>query len=169
MKNIFKLTLIFLLIPQVNFGQISSADMQKAWSNLSASIIRKNHLILQLKTICNDSKYADQNILKNLESNANQFTKHLKSIEIIDKNGIMLANNYNELIINNLNLILKNIENDKKIKNSDAYRDIMIQIEGNENRIMIEKNTYNNLTGESSNLEMKFDSTRQKEVPEVKF
>ncbi len=170
MKNLSKLILLFLLIPQVNFGQTSSAALNEAWSNLSNILIMKNDLIQRLKIICKDSKYVNQEILNKTESNAIEFTKHLKSMNINDKKAIQLANKFNEQITNNLTIVLIAIENDTEIKNSDTSRALLDEIAGTERRIGSDRKIYNNLCIESLNSEMKFDPERQQEnAPEVKF
>jgi hypothetical protein len=86
-----------------------------------------------------------------------------------DKKAIQLAVEYNVNVESNLSLVLISIEQDTILVKSEEILDILTQIEGTENRIAVKKNVYNNLCTQSSNSDMKFDDSKQNEIPKVKF
>jgi hypothetical protein len=169
MKLLPNFILFLLFIPQVYFGQTSSSGLENAWSDLSSTLIRRNDLIQNLNIICKDSKFVNQDSMKSAEFVANQFTKHLKLMSIKDKKAIQLATEYNSNVESNLTLVLISIEEDTILVKSEKLLNVLYQIEGTENRIAVKKNVYNNLCTQSSNSDMKFDDSKQNEIPKVKF
>jgi LemA protein len=153
----------------MSLAQPNKLEIETSWRYLSSTLIKRNDVILKLDNTFQGTKSTYKLQTSSLRKKAVELTKFLNTIKSIDKLSVNKASLLHTEIVEKMNLLLTSIEKDSNIQKDNNLRDLIVQLEGIENRIAVDKERYNTDCNTASKPYLKFDLTTPNNIPEVKF
>lgn len=163
-----KLSTLFLLFTLHSFGQDTTCQINTTWTGLKAQLQRRSDIAVNLTAVLSKTK-ADKEQLNRLKASAIDLFKYIDTLCLRNSMAVSLAETKNNKLTKSLASTLIEAENDKKIIASQAFIDIMIQLEGCENRIALAKQDYNNACKVCNRTDLLFKEEQIKKAEEIKF
>ena len=163
----FKLS-FFLLVASHSFGQDTTCHINASWTGLKTQLQRRSDIAVNLTVVLSRSK-AENKQLNNFKASAIDLSKFIDTFYLKDSVTVSLAAIKNEKLTESLARTLITTENDKKIRSDTAFIDLLMQLEGCENRIALAKQDYNNACKMCHRTDLQFRVGQTNRAAEVKF
>ena len=163
-----KLSSLFLLFALHSFGQDTTCQINTSWTGLKKQLQRRSDIAVNLTAVLSKTK-EDKEQLNSLKASAIDLFKYVDTLCLRNSMAISLAETKNNKLTESLASVLIEAENDKIIRTSQAFIDIMIQLEGCENRIALAEQDYNNACKTRNRTDLLFKEEKIKKAEEIKF
>jgi len=141
MTSYFKIAIatlfIFICIHQTSFGQDTSKAFNESWQTLKTQLLRRTNLAKQFAQILSQNKNVDTSFITQLNKNAADISA---TLNINDTLSNIIVNNIHDKN-DSLSMLLKKgfdiLQSDKTFTPTNEFQDVLMQLEGTENRIYI--------------------------------
>jgi LemA protein len=168
MKLTVRLFLFLLFISCSCIGQEAKA-IDDEWLALKIPLQRRTDIVSKVVNTLSKSKEVDKEELAKAKNLAVELYSHIDTLKTIDNLSISLSYKLHTQLTQALARTLVTLERDPKFRNSTPVRDLVVQLEGVENRIMVAKRDFNEACKVIKRPDLYFGSNQQEKVPEVKF
>ena len=157
MKNIFFLSLLFLLIhPSHSFSQAKEFHDTK-WTSLRSALLNRANDIMTFQVALMDSKTIDKKIWAELAKDAVSLSKHLDSVPLINTASMKLTNGLNNKLTFSLGLVIMQLVT-KDQPMLEKLSALTAKLEANEQRLIAEQKIYNAACTESNRPDLLFEN-----------
>jgi len=164
-----KLFFLILFLSQTCLAQHSTKTINDTWKNLKTQLQSRTDLVAGVTNTLTKSKQVDQEELKKAKHIAADLFRHVDTLQTLDSLSVSFANYLNTNLTQALARSLMTLERDRKHRNSVPVRDLLVQLEAIENRIMVAKMDYNHACTETNRPDLFFGSNAKAKAPEIKF
>ncbi|HYF33452.1 MAG TPA: LemA family protein [Chitinophagaceae bacterium] len=154
-----KLISAFVLISISCLGQEVKPGTSE-WLNLKKQLQWRTDVVFNLTKTLANSKEVDKNELQKARDAATKLHKHTDSLQTIDSLSISVAYILHTALTQALSRVLVTLERDPEFKSTVAARDLVAQLEGAENRLLIARREYNKWCAETNRLDLLFGNRR---------
>lgn len=152
MRNILKLaTVLFLATFLSSCGYNNMVGMReqidKAWADVEAQYQRRADLIPNLvSTIKGSSEFEQSTLLGVIEARAKATSVNINADNLTEEN-LQQYEAAQQQLSSSLSKLLVTVERYPDLKSTQAYQDLMVQLEGTENRITKARGDFNQAVG----------------------
>ena len=158
MKLITTFILLYLFSYQTIYGQDTTAQINKAWTNLKTQLQKRAGIISNLTSILSKSTKVDKEQLNNSKLFSIDLFNYVDTLSFKDSLTISLASMKNNKLTQALAKTLATLENNKKFRSDKQLQGLLMQLEGCENRIALAKRDYNSVCEEYGKTNLLFSS-----------
>lgn len=169
MNLTFKLIISFFIFSQTCIAQDTTKAVNDAWANLKTQLQRRTDIVNNIANVLAKSKQVDQMELTKAKGLAVDLFKYTDTLKTLDSLSIFYVNALNTDLTQALARTLVTLERDQKLRSSASVQDLLVQLEGIENRIMVAKMDYNDICSDNNKKELFFGNNTKAKPPEVKF
>jgi hypothetical protein len=163
-----KLSTFFLLLVMQSFGQDTTCQINTTWTGLKTQLQRRSEIAVNLATMLSKTK-ADKEQLDSLRTSAIDLFKYIDTLGVRDSLVVSLAETKNNKLTKTLAGTLIKTENDKKNSANHEFVDLLIRLEGCENRIALAKQDYNEACKICNRTDLLFREEQINKAEEIKF
>ncbi|MDB5276155.1 MAG: LemA family protein [Ferruginibacter sp.] len=169
MKLFLQFTIIlFLLYSQNSFGQDTATSIEKNWAILKTQLQRRTNIVINfIQTLNNSNK--DKKELAKLKMIATGISKYLDTLKQFDSLSIDVTMKKNHSLNKILTKTITSIENDKKFNKRNDVMNLMAQLEGAENRIVVARYEYNKSCKTFNRPDLQFREKEDAKAVRVEF
>jgi hypothetical protein len=165
MTNLFKIILPFFLLITLNcFGQNSVTEIDARWDNLKMALIIRSEIFINFSDYLSKSGKINIAALKESKESASALINELNKLSSIDSLSINLINNNNIKLTNSFKKVLEELKSKETLKNKKKTIEYTMQLEGGDNRIYIEKITFNKVCRENNKTNLIFGDDIQTNI-----
>lgn len=149
-------------------SQSSAPGIGDNWNELVSMLERRIDLAINIATLLPKEGYKDKSTLNPVLLNARQLHSYLDTLHFGDSLVIATTVKKNNQLTLALAKLFVSMEG-KPQRSNPKIMDLMIQLEGTENRIVVSTNSYNEACVKLKRKDLRFDPNRQQKAPNVKF
>ncbi len=142
--KIVLITFLALLLVLQTFAQDTSNLLNTSWQTLKTQLSRRANLSNRLVKILEQTKIADTSSVKQLKTNT-VLLKNLLESEIMDSSTVGKIHDRNDSLSISISKSLGILQNDKSFIPTTEFQDIVMQLEGTENRIYVAIRDFNEI------------------------
>jgi LemA protein len=150
------------------YGQDSTCQINASWTDLKTQLKRRSDIVSNLTVVLSNLK-TDKELLNNLKIAAIDVFKYVDTLSLRNSVAVSLAATKNNKLTESLGRTLITTENNKKISSNKEFINLLMQLEGCENRIVVAKQDYNNACKICNRTDLVFNVEQVNNVPKVKF
>lgn len=167
----FLIPLLFsgLFFFQNGYGQDTAVHINKAWATLKAQLQRRTDIVSNLVSIMSKSTKVNKEQLSNSKLFAVDLFNYIDTLSLKDSLSISRASEMNSKLTQALARTLASVENDKAFRSNNQFLELLMQLEGSENRIVVARRDYNDICKEYKRKDLLFKSDRFDEAPKIEF
>lgn len=169
MKSLLTIFVFLLFSFQVCFAQQVDEKITAAWTDLKTQLQRRAGVITNLVKFCADQPNTDKQYLDSIRIFSSGLVNYIDTMKLRDSLSITIASEKNRRLIGALarNLVL--LEGNKDLRAEAKLGELMMQLEGSENRIQRAKLNYNSICREYKRTDLIYGTVPADRAPEVKF
>jgi len=129
-------------------GLVASDEaVTKAWADVENQYQRRVDLVPQLIQVVESAASIDESLIKALEESA-EAVEHTRVNNLRDEESLRLFAERQMELGSRLASMTQAIRNADGMGSIEAHRDLLVQMEGTENRIAVARRNYNEVVGE---------------------
>ena len=137
-------------------GLVSSEEtVAQAWSDVENQYQRRVDLVPPLLEVVESASSIDRALIHALKE-SEEAVEHTRVLDASDEGAIRRYADRQLDLSSNLQRLSSAIRSDQGLQSVEAHRDLLIQIEGTENRIAVARRKYNDVVAEYNQTVRKF-------------
>ena len=166
---IIGLSFLFLIASFESAAQDTTSLINTSWASLKTQLQRRSDIVGNLVNVLSKSPVVDKNQLNNSKLFAIEIFKLVDTLIIKDSVSISRVATKNKKLTQALSRALVTLEQDPKYRGSKAVMNILMELEGCENRIAVAKRDYNEACKKYNRTDLLFGSDQIDNTPKVIF
>ena len=138
------------------FGQNQISATDSSFINLKHALTVRANIATNFTIILSQSSRKQSNEIKSILGRSNELKQYISEISVVDSGSLTLLYLKNVKLTEALKKAIIKTETDQKLKKNKYLFNIILQLEGSENRIFIERKLYNDKHIEINRLDLLF-------------
>jgi hypothetical protein len=155
----------FFTIIHHSIGQDSLEVLMNSWLKLKTQLQRRTDITINLASVISKSGNADKDLIEMIKSTARDLSLFIDSTKNLDSVTVQETYQKNNSLTQALSKALVVLMDDTKLKSQEELRNLQMQIEMAENRVVVAKRNYNDICVERKRPDLIFENIQKKRSP----